>query len=98
LAIYADQTMVGFIMYNDRPLDDGTYRISRVMIDHRYQGRGYARASVEQVIQRMRQIPDCQAIVLDYSPHNTAATHLYAALGFQVIEANEHEIVARLTW
>ncbi len=35
--------MVGFVMYDDEPLDDGSYRLSFLMIDHRHQGKGYGR-------------------------------------------------------
>ena len=42
LAIYAGDTPVGFLMYCvDR--DDGEYWLYRLMIDRRYQGKGYAR-------------------------------------------------------
>src|SRR3954465_429625 len=50
LAIYSDETPVGFIMYNDRPLDDGSYHISRLMVDREHQGKGYGRAAVVEVI------------------------------------------------
>lgn len=100
LAIYDDETMVGFIMYNREPLDDGTYRISRVLIDRTYQGKGYGRAAVREVIERMRQIPDCKEITLEYSPHNRVAQHLYTILGFEPVGSawygDIEEVVTRL--
>ena len=96
LAIYDGDTMVGFVMYNDRPLPDGTFRLSRLMVDQRYQGRGYGRAASVEVIQRLRTIGDCQEILLDYAHDNVAAARLYGSLGFQPIRESEGEIIARL--
>lgn len=100
LAIYDDETMVGFIMYNHEPLDDGTYRISRVLIDRAHQGKGYGRAAVKEVIERMRQIPDCKEITLEYSLQNRAAQHLYTSLGFEPVGSARYgeieEVVTRL--
>src|SRR3954454_2952834 len=80
LAIYDDETSVGFIMYNDRPLDDGSYRISRLMIDREHQGNGYGRVAMEEAIRRLREVPVCKETLLDYAPENTAAAQLYASL------------------
>src|SRR6185437_9056222 len=96
LAIYDDDTMVGFVMYNDRPRPDGTFRLSRLMVDRRYQRRGYGRAASELVIQRLRAVPNCQEVFLDYARDNVAAAHLYGSLGFQPIAETEGEIIARL--
>jgi diamine N-acetyltransferase len=80
-AIYADETMVGFLMYGRDP-DDGRYWIIRFMIDHRQQGRGYGSAAVRAVIARLATFPDCDMILLDYKPDNEAARRLYAGAGF----------------
>lgn len=82
LAIYHENTLVGFVMYNDQPLHDGTYRISRLLIDQKYQGLGYARAALTQVLDRLWQIASCKEVLVEYSPDNTAAAHLYSSLGF----------------
>ncbi|SRR5712692_846959 len=105
LAIYAGETMVGFIMYNNQPLDDGSYRISRLMIDQEHQGKGYGRIAVVEVIERMRQIPECTEILVEYSPENVVAAHLYTSLGFEPFGKTEYgtvngkidyDIIARL--
>jgi diamine N-acetyltransferase len=93
LAIYDDDTLVGFIMYNDSPLCDGSYRISRVLIDQKYQGRGYGRQAVLQVVERMRQIPSCKEILIEYAPENAVAAHLYTSLGFEPLGKTEYGIV-----
>ncbi len=73
-AIYNEANeMVGFVMDNDSPLDDGTYRLSRMMIDEAHQGKGYGRAAVIEVLDRMKAIPDCHEIILDYVADNEVA-------------------------
>jgi len=95
-AIYAGEELVGFVMYNDEPLEDGTYRLSRLMIDRRHQGKGYGRIVTLEIINRLKQVPECREITLDYVPENLAAAHLYRSLGFETVEGTEHEIVAKL--
>lgn len=84
LAIYNDEILVGFIMY-EPDLENQTekaYFITRLMIDSAYQGKGYAREAVQQVIQRLKESTDCRVIKTSYVPENTVAEKLYYSLGF----------------
>ncbi len=80
-------------MYNDQPLHDGSYRISRVLIDQKYQGRGYGRQAILQTIERMRHIPACKEILIEYSPENSVAARLYSSLGFEPFGKKEYGVV-----
>jgi diamine N-acetyltransferase len=82
LAIYAGETMVGFVMYGLDP-DDNNYWIYRLMIDANHQRRGYGRAALVQVIKRLNQTEGCDKIVIGYKPENVQADILYASLGFE---------------
>ena len=108
LAVYADTTMIGFVLYGrwpeggfaalwgDKPKPGIDY-ILRMMIDRHYQGRGYGKATLTALIEQIKMQPDCLAIELDYDGENTAATRLYTGCGFQPIKENEDgEILARL--
>ncbi len=108
LAVYADRTMIGFVLYGrwpaggfaafwgDKPKPGIDY-ILRMMIDRRYQGRGYGKATLTALIERIKMQADCLAIELDYDGENTAAARLYTGCGFQPIKENEDgEILARL--
>ncbi|HZT97303.1 MAG TPA: GNAT family N-acetyltransferase [Chloroflexota bacterium] len=96
MAIYVDETMVGFVLFNDRPLWDGSYRLSRLMIDHDHQGRGYGRAATKLVISRLRDVAGCHEILLDYHQDNHAAASLYTSLGFEPFDEHDGVIVCRL--
>lgn len=98
LAIYAGEQMVGFIMYDFERKENRGY-ITRLMVDYRFQGNGYGRAAIIQVIDRLKAIPACREIYTSFVPANTVAARLYASLGFEITgETTEDgtETVARL--
>ena len=82
LAIYADGLMVGFTMYGV-DTSTGEHWIIRLMVDRRFQGRGYGRAAMAEVIQRLQARPDCREIFVSYEPDNDVAATLYRSLGFE---------------
>jgi diamine N-acetyltransferase len=103
--IYAGEDVVGFIMlaYDPADPDDGddesVYKICRLMLDKRYQGRGYARKAVEQALALIRSFPYGEAglVVLSYKPTNDRARRLFSSLGFQETgEMNDDEVWAVL--
>ena len=94
-AVYAGDEMVGFVMFG-LDTDDGRYYLVRLMIDERHQGKGYGRAAVAEVIEKMRAEKDCREFYLSFVPENTAAESLYQSIGFERTgELNEGEIVMR---
>ena len=97
LAIYADQTLVGFTMYGFDP-DAQERWIIRLMIDQAFQGQGYGRAATLEVVRRIRkEFPDCGAVFLSFEPENKNAESLYLSLGFQHTgRVEEGELVMRL--
>jgi diamine N-acetyltransferase len=82
LAIYNEDTMVGFIMYCFDQ-DDETGYIDRLMVDERYQGRGFGKSAMLKVIWRLRRIPGCKRIMTSFAHTNAVADALYNSLGFQ---------------
>lgn len=71
--------MVGFTMYE---LVAGVGFILRLMIDRAHQGKGYGRATVVEVIRRLRLHPEVEMIATSYRRNNDAAARLYRSLGF----------------
>lgn len=101
-AVYAGDTMVGFIMYGtdpDIPPERGSYVIYRLMIDARYQGKGYGRAAMQAALADLRTLPDCREVLVGFVPGNAGAERLYRSLGFEVSDLQwPDETVLRYCW
>jgi diamine N-acetyltransferase len=96
LAIYADDELVGFIMY-DVNVGEKRGSISRLMVDARFQGRGYGRAAMAEVVDRLKREPGLRDIQTSYFPDNATAARLYASLGFLPTgEFVDGEVVVRI--
>ena len=95
LAIYAYDTLIGFIMvftelaannpsckyYGDKKY----YKIWRFMIDEKYQGKGYGKQAMVKLVELIRTrspLGQADAIYLSYEPTNEAARKLYTSVGF----------------
>ncbi len=98
LALYVENKPVGFAMYCIDE-SDREYWIYRLMIDQRHQGRGYGRAAMLLLIDRIRSEMDEQRhrIFISFEPQNEVAKSLYESLGFVPDGRVEYgEIVYRL--
>lgn len=82
LAVYAGDTMVGFIMYWF-DAEHGIGYIDRLMVAAEHQGRGYGRAAMTEVIGRLTKEPRCTTIRTSFEPANAVAEGLYESLGFR---------------
>lgn len=96
LAIYNEDEMVGFVMYGF-DTDDNHFYLGRLMVDEKFQGRGFGRAATLEVIERMRKIEECQEIYLSFVPENISAEKLYSSVGFEKTGkiSDDGEIVMR---
>lgn len=96
-AIYANDVMVGFIMYDYDPGKETGF-ISRLMIDKRYQKNGYACEAMQMVIEMFKNIQECKYIQLSYNSKNDRAARFYEKLGFiKTGEISNGEIVCKIT-
>lgn len=91
--IYDDVTPVGFLMigydvddcWDDAPaIAKGNYSLWRLMIDGRYQQRGYGRRAVKCALEYIRSFPcgPAEYCWLSYEPENAVARGLYRSFGF----------------
>ena len=107
--IFDGDTPVGFLMIgfgteNDRwegepSVNQGNYSLWRLMIDKKYQGRGYGKQAVQWALDFVKTFPcgPAECVWLSYEPENEKAKALYRAFGF--VENGEwdgDEIVAVL--
>jgi diamine N-acetyltransferase len=83
LAIYNDDTIVGFLMYGIDP-DDGNYWIVRFMIDKKHQRKGYGKESMEKIITEIKKDKSYKRILLRVNQKNIEAKELYIKLGFKL--------------
>ena len=92
--IYEGETPVGCLMIGYDTDDDwenppeaatGNYSLWRLMIDERYQRRGYGREALKLALAFVRSFPCGPASYcwLSYLPDNESARRLYHSFGFQ---------------
>ncbi len=106
--IYENGIPVGFIMIgfdtddywtNAPDVAKGNYNLWRLMIDKRYQGRGFGKESVRLAIEFIKTFP-CGAAEycwLSYESENEVACRLYRSFGFvETGETDGEELIAIL--
>lgn len=95
--IYADETPVGFIMLYDDP-DEPAYFLWRLMVAEEYQGSGYGRKAVEQLVEYVKTRPKATELKVSHVkelPGNPGP--FYEKLGFEYTgEEESGELVMRL--
>ena len=106
--IYDDETPVGFCMigygvddsWTDAPaVAKDSYNIWRLMIDERFQGKGFGKEAMNRILDFIKTEPcgSAETCWLSYEPENTAAKKLYHSFGFQETgDFDENEIIATL--
>ena len=98
-AIYAGETLVGFLMYDapDGPDEPDQATIYRFMIDKAFQAKGYGRSALQRAIDEIRQVAGIRRVLILYVPGNEVARAFYASLGFVELGPDEDdEMVAEL--
>ncbi len=93
--IYDGTVAVGAGLYYDCP-DCQAYDLSQLLIDQRYQGRGYGRVATQRILEEMRQDGRYSKVVLCYIEGNEIAKRLYTSLGFVETDRDEDEICMEL--
>ena len=106
--IYDDDTLVGFVMigydkddyWDDAPaIANNNYNLWRLMIDKRYQQKGYGRKAIELALEFIRTSPCGKAEYcwLSYEPENKVAKALYESFGFvETGDVDGEELIAVL--
>jgi diamine N-acetyltransferase len=92
LGIYADETMVGFILVGRWPetgipahhedVEPGIDFILRLMIDAGHQGKGHAQAALHALVEQCRSQPGYRALEISVDPENAVVQHVCAKVGF----------------
>ena len=102
-ALYDGVALVGFVMigYGDLPGEEnpaisaGNYCLWRLMIDERWQGRGYGKQAIENV--RTFPCGPAEVFWLSYDPDNQRLGKLFTSFGFaETGEMDGEEAIAAL--
>ena len=108
IGIYEGDTPVGFIMigfdvddyWDDAPeIARGNYNLWRLMIDKKYQGKGYGKEAVRLALDFINTFPcgSAEYCWLSYEPENKAARNIYSSFGFsETGEMDGEELIAVL--
>ncbi|MFE8699947.1 GNAT family N-acetyltransferase [Cytobacillus sp. FJAT-54145] len=100
--IYLGEEVIGFVMTDyDPSLDDeNKYWVPRLMIDSRFQGKGYGKEAMKIIIDRLRLKEDCKYIRLSTEPTNHQALKFYESIGFKntgkLLEESEYILEYRV--
>jgi len=95
-AIYADETPIGFLMLWDDP-EKPQYYLWRLMIDERWQGLGFGREAMRQLIEHVRGRPGATGLTTSVMPKRGGPRPFYEGLGFVATgEWEAGEMVLRL--
>ena len=93
-AVYYDQQLIGFIMmgyYEEKHY----YTLWKLLIDQKYQNRGYGRKALEMGIAFLKDQFQTKEIYTGVTPSNRIAKKLYTSVGFVAtgnIENNMEEM------
>lgn len=97
-AIYDDNIVVGYVMviYD---YDEETYNVWHMVIDEKYQGKGYGTRALELCIEYIKSKPfgNSNVVMLTCNIDNTLAINIYKKLGFiDTGHRDDDEIVMKL--
>ena len=96
--IYSNDTIVGYVMviYD---YDEETYNIWHMMIDEKYQGKGYGSIAIKLCIDYIKSKPfgSSNDVILTCNIDNSIAIHIYEKIGFRDTgERDDNELVMKL--
>ena len=97
-AICEDGRPIGFIMTSEAA-DFGDYFLWRMMIDERFQGKGYGAAAINLLVNRIKKNGNPRVLLLSHQKDNLDAARFYEKLGFSYtgnnLDAGELEMELR---
>ena len=96
--IYSNDTIVGYVMviYD---YDEETYNIWHMIIDEKYQGKGYGSIAIKLCIDYIKSKPfgSSNDVILTCNIDNSIAIHIYEKIGFKDTgERDDNELVMKL--
>jgi len=81
VAIYSNESMVGFLMY-DYDTERDCWEMCRLMIDKKFQNKGYGREALINLIELVRNEHGHVKFFTSYELENEIASKLFESVGF----------------
>ena len=96
--IYDADSPVGFLMISYNVASERFQGfIYRLMVDEKFQGRGYGKFGMSWILETYRANDRVKAVAISYEPENEPARKLYASFGFvETGEMVDEEVLAVL--
>lgn len=82
VAVYNNKTIVGFAMYGAFGENPDVW-IDRIIIDGRYQGKGFGKLAMKELIEIVTEKYNVNIVYLSFVDSNGIARKLYEELGFK---------------
>lgn len=101
-AVYAGDEPVGFVMLSDgitvvNPDYLGPYYLWRLLIDQRYQGRGYGSAALRLAVEHVRTRADARVLITSAGQGPASPVDFYLRQGFRLTgEVHQGDLVLEL--
>ena len=85
-SVYADELPIGFVMLSwdvqpEPPEINGPWFLWKLLIDHRHQGKGYGRETVQRIVDLVRG-QGATELLTSHVPGEGGPAGFYAKLGF----------------
>ena len=97
-AVYADDTPVGFVMIADEVAspDYIPHYLWKLLIDERYQGRGFGTATLDLIVEYFRGRPGVEALITSAGQGEGSPITFYERYGFERTGEISCEVFLRL--
>lgn len=82
VAVYYDKDLIGFAMYGAFGDNPDTW-IDRIIIDGKYQGKGFGKIAMKELIKIVTQKYQVSTVYLSFVEDNETARKLYESLDFK---------------
>lgn len=84
VGVYDDNSLLGFAMYGyfAENSQKGRVWLDRLLIDKKYQGKGYGKATVSALLKRLSTEYNCSTVYLSVYDINKTAISIYKEIGF----------------
>ncbi len=99
IAIEVGGAIAGFYVVHPELRDSSCWWLGWFALDRRQQGRGYGRAALQAVLERLRRMAGCRRVRLLVAPDNVRARGLYERSGFRAagVWPATRELILELT-